>query len=408
MEGQLDIEAARGETESSYAAIVWQQFRKNRWALFGLWCVAVLFLLAIYAPLLCMNLPYFVYAKGQWSFPLFTSLFNRLLWQNAVDIFFNLLMVLSPIYLLVLLMARRRRLYLATRLPILHVLLFALFIPATFAGRKNPLYQLRPLVNYEQRIEAMKNEGIKHAYGFPPVPYHYRSTDPQRSVAPPSREHLLGADKQGRDVFARMLYGIRISLTIGVIAVSIYVAIGVVLGALSGYFGGWIDILVSRLVEVMLCIPSFFLILALAAVIEQRSIFHVMVIIGITGWTGVARLVRAEFLKLKNLEYSQAALALGLPRSRVIFRHILPNALAPVLVSATFGVAGAILIESSLAFLSLGDITAPSWGETLNQGRLEQKLWLILCPGLAIFFVVSVFNMVGEGLRDALDPRLRK
>jgi peptide/nickel transport system permease protein len=208
-------------------------------------------------------------------------------------------------------------------------------------------------------------------------------------------------------VFARMLYGIRISLTIGVVAVGIYVAIGIVLGALAGYFGGWVDIAVSRLIEVMICFPTFFLILTLAALIQERSIFHVMVIIGVTSWTGVARLVRAEFLKHKNLDYTQAARALGIPTWRVLFIHILPNAIAPVLVSATFGIAAAILVESSLSFLGIGDLTVPSWGETLNAGRVEGKLWLILAPGLAIFFVVTVFNLVGEGLRDALDPKLR-
>jgi peptide/nickel transport system permease protein len=157
----------------------------------------------------------------------------------------------------------------------------------------------------------------------------------------------------------------------------------------------------------MICFPTFFLILTLAALIEERSIFHVMVIIGVTSWTGVARLVRAEFLKHKNLEYTQAARALGIPTWRVLFVHILPNAIAPVLVSATFGIAAAILVESSLSFLGIGDLTVPSWGETLNAGRVEGKLWLIIAPGLAIFFVVTVFNLVGEGLRDALDPKLR-
>jgi peptide/nickel transport system permease protein len=168
-----------------------------------------------------------------------------------------------------------------------------------------------------------------------------------------------------------------------------------------------VDIVVSRFIEVMICFPSFFLILTLAALIQERSIFHVMVIIGITSWTGVARLIRAEFLKHKNLDYAQAALALGIPKGSIIFQHILPNAIAPVLVSATFGVASAILIESSLSFLGLGDITVASWGETLNTGRLENKLWLILAPGFAIFAVVTLFNVVGEGLRDALDPKLK-
>jgi peptide/nickel transport system permease protein len=169
-----------------------------------------------------------------------------------------------------------------------------------------------------------------------------------------------------------------------------------------------VDTALSRLIEIMICFPTFFLILTLAALIKERSIFHVMLIIGVTSWTSVARLVRAEFLKHKGLEYAQAARALGIPVRRIIFSHILPNASAPVLVSATFGVASAILIESSLSFLGVGDPNVPSWGETLNAGRVDQRLWLILAPGLAIFFVVTVFNLIGEGLRDALDPKLRR
>ncbi len=408
MDGITVVESAALITETSYGGIVWQQFRKNLPAVLGLWCVVILFLLATYAPILCMDHPLIYYAGGQISFPLFQTLFNRLLWENGVDVFFNLIMALSPLYVVWLILFRRSLFKTLLRLAILHVVVFLFVIPEAYPGRPNPLYVKRPILNYTAEIKLQKAKGEKVFALFPPIAFHYRSTNPSESVAPPSSKHLLGADKQGRDVLARMLYGVRISLTIGVVAVSIYVLIGVLLGALSGYFGGWIDILISRAIEVMICIPTFFLILALAAIIQQRSIFHVMIIIGITSWTGVARLVRAEFLKLKNLEYAQAALALGLPRWRIIFRHILPNALAPVLVTATFGVAGAILIESSLAFLGLGDVTAPSWGETLNQGRLEQQIWLILWPGLAIFFVVSVFNMVGEGLRDALDPKLRK
>jgi peptide/nickel transport system permease protein len=266
---------------------------------------------------------------------------------------------------------------------------------------------MEQVINYRDEQERLEAEGQKVTAIFPLRAFSYRETDPTRSVNPPSSDHWLGTDTEGRDVFARMLYGLRISLTIGVVAVALYVGIGVCLGALAGYFGGWVDTLVSRAIEVMICFPTFFLILTLAALIEERSIFHVMVIIGVTSWTGVARLTRAEFLKQRGQEYAQAALVLGLKKPRIIFRHILPNAIAPVLVTATFGVASAVLIESSLSFLGIGDTTVASWGETLNAGRLEQKLWLVLAPGFAIFFVVSVFNLVGEGLRDALDPKLK-
>jgi peptide/nickel transport system permease protein len=279
--------------------------------------------------------------------------------------------------------------------------------PQKVFGADNPLYHTEQVINYASEAVALDARGAQYSAVFPLRRYGYRDTDPQSSIRPPSADHWLGTDSEGRDVFTRMLYGTRISLTIGVVAVAIYVTIGIFLGALAGYFGGWVDSWISRLIEVMICFPSFFLILTIAALIEQRSIFHVMVIIGLTGWTRVARLIRAEFLKHKNLEYVQAARALGLRGQRIIFRHILPNAIAPVLVAATFGVAAAILIESSLAFLGVGDLSVASWGETLNTGRTERKLWLVLAPGFAIFFVVSVFNLVGEGLRDALDPKLK-
>ncbi|HEX7667971.1 MAG TPA: ABC transporter permease, partial [Polyangiaceae bacterium] len=293
------------------------------------------------------------------------------------------------------------------RLLVVQMLAFLAMMPAHFGPLDNPLHRSKSVVGYRVEAERLGVEGHAARAVFPLRRYGYRDTSPADSVQPPSREHWLGTDTEGRDVLARMIYGTRISLTIGVVAVGIYVAIGVALGALAGFFGGWVDSVISRLIEVMICFPSFFLILTLAALIQERSIFHVMVIIGVTSWTGVARLVRAEFLKHKSLDYVQAAIALGIPKRRIIFGHILPNALAPVLVTATFGVASAILIESSLSFLGIGDATAASWGETLNTGRIEGKLWLIVAPGIAIFFVVTVFNLVGEGLRDALDPKLR-
>ncbi|QDG54975.1 ABC transporter permease [Persicimonas caeni] len=243
---------------------------------------------------------------------------------------------------------------------------------------------------------------------FPPVEYSYRDIDLQAVQQDPSWTHWLGTDRKGRDVFTRLLYGTRISLTIGVVAVGIYVTIGAILGSLAGYFGGKIDSVILRMIEVMLCFPTFFLILTIRGFIDDPSIFHIMVIIGLTGWTKVARLVRGEFLRLKNQEFVQAAKAMGLKQGRIIFRHILPNSLGPVLVAATFGVAGAILIEASLSFLGLGPPTAPSWGQILTTGRETGQMALILAPGFAIFVTVSLLNLVGEGVRDAIDPKLRK
>ncbi len=398
-----------------YFAIVWKELRKNRVAIFGIWCIFGLCLIAIYAPLLSFNQPIFVSIDGTWSLPLFSALFNRLLFENSVDIFFNLLLVLSPLYVAIYGLAKRRsgprfaevRFRVVGWLSVVHLIVLCTLLPAHLGSVENPLHRSSAVVSYADQVAGARASGKAVSVVYPIHRYGYRDTNPSESVVGPSAKHFLGTDTEGRDVFARMLFGTRISLTIGVVAVAIYVAIGVVLGALAGYYGGAIDGLISRFIEVMICFPSFFLILTLAALIEQRSIFHVMIIIGITSWTGVARLVRAEFLKHRELEYAQAARALGIPTRRIIFAHILPNAMAPVLVSATFGIASAILIESSLSFLGIGDLTVASWGETLNTGRLEGKLWLILAPGFAIFFVVTVFNLVGEGLRDALDPKLR-
>lgn len=242
-----------------------------------------------------------------------------------------------------------------------------------------------------------------------PIPYTPTEYNLDDTLAPPSARHWLGTDEQGRDVAARMVFGARISLAVGVVAVGIYVAIGILLGALAGYYGGWVDQVISRAIEIMICFPTFFLILTLLAFIGP-SIYNIMIIIGLTSWTGVARLVRGEFLKLKNQDFVQAAVALGAGDMRVIFRHMLPNALAPVLVSATFGVAAAILIESGLSFLGFGvPPHVPSWGSILSQSQefMDIAWWLTFVPGTAIFVTITVYNIVGEALRDAIDPRLK-
>jgi peptide/nickel transport system permease protein len=226
----------------------------------------------------------------------------------------------------------------------------------------------------------------------------------------PSLTHPMGTDALGRDVLARMLYGGRVSLWVGFVAVGLSVAIGLFLGLVSGYFGGLVDEAIMRGVDVMLCFPSFFLILAVIAFLEP-SLLNIMVVIGLTSWMGVARLVRAETLTLRNREFVLAARLAGSGTARILFHHILPNALAPVLVSATLGVAGAILVESSLSFLGLGvQPPTPSWGNMLMEGKdvLEIAPWLSIFPGLAILLTVLGYNLLGESLRDILDPRLRR
>jgi len=240
------------------------------------------------------------------------------------------------------------------------------------------------------------------------APHDPTAIDARLILSGPSARHLLGTDDLGRDVFSRMVYGARISLAVGFVSVGIAVLIGTALGACAGFFGGFVDSLVMRFVDIMLCFPSTFLILAVIAFIGP-SIWNVMFVIGVTGWMGVCRLVRAEFLTLRERDFVVAARALGAGDARLIFRHILPNAMAPVLVAAVLGVAGAILTESGLSFLGLGvQPPTPSWGNILTAGKdnIDVAWWLSFFPGLAITLTMLGYNMLGEGLRDALDPRL--
>lgn len=233
------------------------------------------------------------------------------------------------------------------------------------------------------------------------------ATDLQSVLKAPSSVHFFGTDEVGRDVFSRVVYGTRISIFVGFIAVGISSLIGIVLGLIAGYYGGIIDSIVMRFTDIMLSFPTFFLILAIIAFLSP-SIVNVMVVIGLTGWMGVARLVRAEVMSVKKREYISAVVIQGLSVSKIMFKHILPNVLSPVIVTATLGVAGAILLESSLSFLGLG-VQPPdaSWGNILTEGQrnITNAWWLSLFPGLAIVITAIGYNLLGEGLRDILDPK---
>jgi peptide/nickel transport system permease protein len=242
------------------------------------------------------------------------------------------------------------------------------------------------------------------------APYDPVALNVDELFQPPSSAHLFGTDGLGRDVFSRMLYGARVSLWVGFVAVGLSVAIGLALGLAAGYFGGLVDEIVMRGVDVMLCFPSFFLILAVIAFLEP-NLTNIMIVIGLTSWMGVARLVRAETLSLRERDFVLAAKLAGAGPVRILMVHIMPNAIAPVLVSATLGVAGAILTESALSFLGLGvQPPQPSWGNLLMDGKevLSVAPWLSIYPGLAILFTVLGYNLLGESLRDLLDPRLRR
>jgi peptide/nickel transport system permease protein len=242
------------------------------------------------------------------------------------------------------------------------------------------------------------------------APYDPNFINAWQVLAPPSWQHWFGTDDLGRDVLSRVIYGARISLKVGLVAVGISVAIGTVVGLVSGYYSGIVDATLMRVVDVMLCFPAFFLILAVIT-IREPSIWNIMIVIGLTSWMGVARLVRAETLSIREMDYIMAARCIGCSNIRIIFRHILPNAISPVLVAATLGVAGAILTESALSFLGIGVLPpTPSWGNILTSGKdyIEFAWWLSLFPGLAILVTVLAYNLLGEGIRDALDPRVKR
>lgn len=241
---------------------------------------------------------------------------------------------------------------------------------------------------------------------FAPIltPYNPGQIDIENILTAPSSLHIFGTDSLGRDLFSRMVYGARISLMVGFIAVGIAAVIGIALGAIAGYYGKLVDGIIMRFIDIMLCFPAFFLILAVIALLEP-SIINIMIIIGATSWMGMARLMRAEILSLKERDFIYAERAIGASDLRIIIRHLIPNAMAPVLVSITLGIAGAILVESSLSFLGIGvQPPTPSWGNILSEGKtvMGAGWWMMLFPGMAIFITVLGYNLLGEGIREKL------
>ncbi len=245
------------------------------------------------------------------------------------------------------------------------------------------------------------------AAAAPAIATHdYKEQNLADKLKGPCGEYLLGTDELGRDVFSRLVYGGRISMAVGIIAVLIASVIGIFFGAAAGYYGGWIDGIIMRIVDIFLSIPAIYLILT-AIVFLGPSIVNVMIVIGLTGWTGIARLVRAEVMKNKSMKYVDSAKLMGLPERKIIIRHLLPNSLTPVFVAMTFGIAGAIFTEAALSFLGLGvQPPLPSWGNMLTSGKdyMHSAWWLIVFPGIAIFIAVFSYNLLGEGLRDYLNP----
>lgn len=341
---------------------------------------------------------------------LFFPLFKSLTFQNM---FFPFLFILS-LFCFVF----RKRLFLK-KLKILEKILIILLVSSAFSLLFSSLKK-EQFLPYNYKLIASNFSSGEWAL-FPIVYYGENENIITESKQAPTlllskanykenqQFHLLGTDTNGRDVLARMLYGSQISMSIGFVAVGIYVLIGIIIGAIAGFYGGKTDMIISRLMEIVICFPVFFLILTVMAFLKP-SIFNIMVIIGLTGWPSVARLMRGEFLRLREREFVKAARAMGSSDFRIIFSHILPNGLAPIIISATFGVAGAILTESALSFLGFG-VPQPtaSWGDLLNNGRgdIYGSWWLTVFPGIAIFLTVTAFNLLGEFLRDFLDPKRR-
>jgi len=401
-----------------YWDLVLGQFLKNGVAAFSFISIFLLLLIAAWAPVLANGKPFVWTEKGKTTYPLLQYLVapTELI---SMDYFFNYLLFVSITLPLIagtgwLLLRRNadRRVRRGTMPKLVTVAMFVALFPFCGIHEGNIRRQWR-LDSKDYPLDAKTLDAGKGDYAlFAPVGQD-PITPTREFLQAPNKKHLLGTDREGRDVLARMLHGARVSLSVGFVAETIAVLLGVIFGALAGYYRGWTDIAISRFIEVVICFPSFFLILTIVAFIEpeKRSIFHIMLVIGATGWTGIARLVRGEFLKLADQDFVHAARALGCSNARLMFRHMLPNAMGPVLVSAAFGVAGAILTESGLSYLGFGaPPPTPTWGEMISQGKehLDEAWWLIVYPGLSIFFTVTIYNLAGDGLRDAMDPKMRK
>lgn len=362
----------------------------------GLAWIVVLLLFAVFAPFLANSHPLLLSQNGQWSSPL-------LIFLGPGDV------VMLVAFFLGIGLAFLKRLNWPQRLGLylLVVLLVTLFA--------NLLVEPPKLTIYEQYREA-ERAGQYDWVIRTPIPYSPRDylrdagdTGLEQPLAAEARSHLLGTEANGADLFSRMIHASRIALGIGFVATGIAMFIGIIIGGLMGYFSGWVDMIGMRLVEIFEAVPTLFLLLTFVAFFG-RSLYIMMVIIGITSWSGYARYIRAEFLRLRQQDYVQAAVACGLPLRSILFRHMLPNGIAPILVAASFGVASAILAEAVLSFLGLGLVDEPSWGQMLNQAVQSSSFywWMAFFPGGAIFFTVFAYNLMGEALRDAIDPHMQK
>lgn len=336
------------EVDSSYWSFVKFQFKKNKLAMISMYIVMFLVFLALAADFISNSKPLYAVYKGETYFPVFKDYTN--------DLGFN---------------------------------------------KWEP-----DMININWK--TLDNQNKLESVIWTPVPYGPSEIDLANSLSSPGGDHYLGTDGIGRDLLAGLIHGSRVSLSVGFIAAGVALFIGICLGSIAGYYGGKTDLVIMRFVEIMVTLPTFFLIITIVA-IYGSSIIYIMMAIGFTSWTGDCKLIRGEVLKVRNMEYITAANSIGLPNKQIIFRHVLPNAIAPVLVSGAFAIAGAILLEAGLSFLGFGvSATIVTWGSLLNEARgASNAWWLAIFPGLMIFIAVVTYNLIGEGLRDALDPRLR-
>ncbi|MBO51348.1 MAG: peptide ABC transporter permease [Planctomycetaceae bacterium] len=340
----------------------WHRFRRRKLSMFALYFIGVLSMIAVFSPMIAGTKPIVCRYKGSIYFPCM-GYYNRT-WEN-------------PIFQ----KDRFRRIY-----------------PRNLKRKDPDSWAIWPLVYQDPHRPVRRNEweGMKG--------------NPYGAKGQPTSKNWFGTYKTGFDVFASMVHGTRIALLVGFVSTGIAATIGITLGAIAGYMGGIVDLVISRVIEVVMCVPALVLILSLQAVIEDVSIWNIMMLLGLTGWTSMARLTRGEFLKLRETEFVAAARCLGASRTRIMFRHVLPNALAPVMVPIAFGIAAGIQVEAALSLLGFGAPPPnPSWGTILNSGRETLQSgywWQLVFPGMGIFLTVLAYNLIGEGIQEATDPRL--
>ena len=379
--------------DQSFSAKVIRDVFSNIGAKLGLVWIVIMIIGAVFAPIISNSHPFLMVVDGTFSSPMAT----HLTWIDValLSSFFSGILI----WLSLKKVEGWKRICLIILVSILISLVSSLSVSSPKA------------VIYDQYREGLSSGEIESAY-FAPIPYSPtdRLRDDPSPLKAPSAKHFLGTDEDGADVLSRMIYGSRIALGIGLVATFTSLIIGVLYGGVMGFYSGWVDIIMMRFLEIFESIPSLFLILTVVAFFG-RNIYLIMLIIGLTGWPGYARFLRAEFLKLRQQDFVQAAEASGLSLGSILFRHMLPNGIAPLLVLSSFGMASAILVEATLSFLGLGAIDQPSWAAMLNQavgpgGSIA--IWMATFPGLAIFLTLFAYTLIGEALRDAIDPRLQQ